>query len=146
MSDGEESINDDEDNDYESGYALDIGVCTHSEKSRDKRVEERKSHRTVPGPLKKDDTGGEESAEEDKAVKKGAVGKGKDDSDGKQKKAKEKKGGGISASVKSPAKEAKRKGKSSVDEFSPSRNTRQRKGRLSVQKQRYKRLKDALDN
>jgi hypothetical protein len=92
-------------------------------------VEEHKSHRTVPGPLKKDDTGGKESGEEDKAVKKGAVGKGKDDSDGKQKKAKEKKGGGISASVKSPTKEAKRKGESSVDEFSPSRDTRQRKGR-----------------
>jgi len=50
-------------------------------------VEERKSHRTVPGPLKKDDTLGEESGEEDKAVKKGAVGKGtvekgNDDSDG----------------------------------------------------------------
>ncbi len=57
------------------------------------------------------------------------MGKGKDDSDGKQKKAKEKKGGGISTSVKSPTKEAKRKGKSSVDELSPSRNTRQRKGR-----------------
>jgi len=79
--------------------------------------------------LKKDDTGGEESVEEDKAVKKGAVGKGKDDSDRKQKKAKEKKGGGISASVKSPAKEAKRKGESSVDEFSSSRNMRQRKER-----------------
>jgi len=37
---------------------------------------------TVSGPLKKDDTGGEESGKEDKAVKKGAVGKGKDDSDG----------------------------------------------------------------
>ena len=99
MSDEEESVNDDEDNDYESGYASDIGVFTHTEKFRDKRVEEHKSHRTVPGPLKKDDTGGEESVEEDKAVKKGAVGKGKDDSDRKQKKAKEKKGGGISASV-----------------------------------------------
>ena len=97
-------------------------------------MEERKSQRTVPGPLKKDDTGGEESGEEDKAVKKGAVGKGavekgNVDSDGNQKKAKEKKGGGISASVKSPTKEAKRKGESSVNEFSPSRNTRQRKGR-----------------
>ncbi len=57
------------------------------------------------------------------------MGKGKDGSDGKQKKAKEKKSGGISASVKSPAKEVNRKGESSVDEFSPSRNTRQRKGR-----------------
>lgn len=136
MSDEEESINDDNDNDYESGcgYSSDIGVFAHAEKFRDKRVEERKSHRTVPGPLKKDDTGGEESGEEDKVVKKGAVGKGavekgNDDSDGNQKKAKEKKGGGISASVKSPTKEAKRKGESSVDEFSPSRNTRQRKGR-----------------
>ena len=136
MSDEEESINDDNDNDYESGcgYSSDIGVFAHAEKFRDKRVEERKSHRTVPGPLKKDDTGGEESGEEDKVVKKGAVGKGavekgNDDSDGNQKKAKEKKGGGISASVKSPTKEAKRKGKSNVDEFSPSRNTRQRKGR-----------------
>lgn len=136
MSDEEETINDDNDNDYESGcgYASDIGVFAHAEKFRDKRVEERKSHRTVPGPLKKDDTGGEESGEEDKAVKKGAVGKGavekgNDDSDGNQKKAKEKKGGGISASVKSPTKEAKRKGESSVNEFSPSRNTRQRKGR-----------------
>ncbi len=54
--------------------------------------------------------------------------KGNDDSDGNQKKAKEKKGCGISASVKSPTKEAKRKGQSSVKEFSPSRNTRQRKG------------------
>ena len=84
--------------------------------------------------MKKDDTGGEESGDEDKVVKKGAMGKwevekGNDDSDGNQKKAKEKKGGGISASVKSPTKEAKRKGESSVDEFSPSRNTRQRKGR-----------------
>ena len=134
MSDGEESINDDKDNDYESGYASDIGVFAHTEKFRDKRVEERKSHRTVPGPLKMDETGGEESGEEDKVVNKGAVGKGavekgNDDSDGNQKKAKEKKGGGISASVKSPTKEAKRKGESSVDEFSPSRNTRQRKGR-----------------
>jgi len=97
-------------------------------------VEERKSHRTVPGQLKKDDTGGEDSGEEDKAVKKGAVGKGavekgNDDSDGNQKKSKEKKGGGISASVKSPTKEAKRKGKGSVKEFSPSKNTRQRKGK-----------------
>jgi len=98
-------------------------------RSRDIRVEECKSLRTVPGPLKKDDTGGEASGEEGKVVKKGAVGKGKDDSDGKQKKAKEKKGGGISASVKSPTKEVNRMGKSSVDEFSPSRNTRQRKGR-----------------
>ena len=137
MSDEEESINDDNDNDYESGcgYSSDIGVFTHAEKFRDKRVEERKSHRTVPGQLKKDDTGREESGEEDKVVKKGAVEKGaavekgNDDSDGNQKKAKEKKGGGISASVKSPTKEAKRKGESSVDEFSPSRNTRQRKGR-----------------
>jgi len=92
-------------------------------------VEEHKSHRTVPGPLKTDDTGGEESGEEDKAVKNGAVGKGKYGSDGKQYKAKEMKGGGISASVKSPTKETKRKGESSVDEISPSRNTRQRKGR-----------------
>jgi hypothetical protein len=129
MSDEEELINDDEDNDYESGYASDIGVFAQAEKFREKRVEECKSHRTVPGPLKKDDTGGEESGKEDKAVKKGAVGKGKDDSEGKQKKAKEKKGGGINASVKSPTKEVKRKGESSVDEFSPSRNTRQRKGR-----------------
>jgi len=129
MSDEEESINDDEDNDYESGYASDIGVFAHAKKFREKRVEERKSRRAVPGPLKKDDTGGEESGKEDKAVKKGAVGKGKDDSEGKQKKAKEKKGGGISASVKSPTKEVKRKGESSVDEFSPSRNTRQRKER-----------------
>jgi hypothetical protein len=91
MSDEEESINDDDDNDYESGYASDIGVFTHAEKFRDKRVEERKSHRTVPGPLRKDDTGGEESGEEDKAVKKGAVGKGKDDSDGKQKRQKKRK-------------------------------------------------------
>jgi hypothetical protein len=129
ISDGEESINNDEDNDYESGYASDIGVFAHAEKFRDKRVEEHKSQRTVPGPLKNDDKGREESGKEDKVVKKGAVGKGKDDSDGKQKKAKEKKGGGISTSVKSPTKEVKRKGKSSVDEFSPSRNTRQRKGR-----------------
>ena len=90
-------------------------------------------HRTEPGPLKKDDTGGEESGEEDKAVKKGALGKGavekdSNNSDGNQKKDKEKKGGGISASVKSPTKEAKRKGESSVEEFSPSRNTRQSKG------------------
>ncbi len=96
-------------------------------------MEEHKSHRIVPGPLKKDDTGGEESGEEDKVVKKGAVGKGavekgNNDSDGNQKKAKEKKGGGISTSVKSPTKEAKRKGESSVEEFSPSRNMRQRKG------------------
>ena len=83
MSDGEESINGDEDNDYESGYASDIGVFAHSEKFRDKRVEECKSQRTVPGPLKKDDTGGEESGEEDEVVNKGAVGKGKDDSDRK---------------------------------------------------------------
>ncbi len=129
MSDGEELINDDKDIDYESGYALDIGVFAYAEKFRDKRVEEPKSQRTVPGPLKKDDTGGEESGEEDKAVKKGAVGKGKDDSDGKQMKAKEKKGGGISTSIKSPTKEVKRNGESSVDEYSPSRNTRQRKGR-----------------
>ncbi len=61
-------------------------------------------------------------------VNKGAVCKGKDNSDGKQKKAKEKKEGGISTSVKSPTKEGKRKGKS-VDEYSPSSNTRQRKGR-----------------
>ncbi len=59
ISDGEEPINDDEDSDYESGYASDIGVFAHAEKFRDKRVEERKSQRTVPGPLKKDDTGGE---------------------------------------------------------------------------------------
>ena len=136
MSDEEESINDDNDNDYESGcgYSSDIGVFAHAEKYRDKRVEERKSHRTVPGPLKMDETGGEESGEEDKVVNKGAVGKGavekgNDDIDGNQKKAKEKKGGANSASVKSPTKEAKRKGESSVDEFSPSRNTRQRKGR-----------------
>jgi len=32
MSDEEESINDDEDNAYESGYASDIGVFTHAEK------------------------------------------------------------------------------------------------------------------
>ena len=32
MSDEEESINDDEDNAYESGYVLDIGVFTHAEK------------------------------------------------------------------------------------------------------------------
>ena len=57
------------------------------------------------------------------------MGKGKDNSYGKQKKAKEKKGGEISASVKSPTKEVKRKGESSVDESSPSRNMRQRKGR-----------------
>jgi len=57
------------------------------------------------------------------------VEKGNDDSDGNQKKAKEKEGGGISACVKSPTKEAKRKGESSVNEFSPSRNTRQRKGK-----------------
>jgi hypothetical protein len=67
---------------------LDIGVFAHAEKFRDKRVEERKSQRTVPGPLKKDNTGGEESGEEDKVVNKGAVGKGKDNSDGKQKKGK----------------------------------------------------------
>jgi len=91
MSDGEELINDDKDNDSESGYASNIGVFPHAEKFRDKR--------TVPGPLKKDDIGGEESGNEDKAVKKGAVGKGKDNSARKQKKAKEKKGGGISASV-----------------------------------------------
>jgi hypothetical protein len=136
MSDEEELINDDNDNDYESGcgYSSDIGVFAHAEKFRDKRVEERNSHRTVPGPLKKDDTGREESGEEDKVVKKGAVGKGavekgNDNSDRNQKKAKEKKGGEISASVKSPTKESKRKGESSVDEFSPSRNTMQRKGR-----------------
>ncbi len=54
MSDEEETINDDNDNDYESGcgYASDIGVFAHAEKFRDKRVEERKSHMTVPGPLK----------------------------------------------------------------------------------------------
>ena len=92
MSDGEDCINDDEDDDYESGYASDVGVFAHAEKFRDKRVKEHKSQRTVPGPLKKDDTGGEESGEEDTAEKKGAVGKGKDDSEGKQKKAKEKKG------------------------------------------------------
>ena len=129
MSDGEEWINYDEDDDYESEYASDVGVFALAEKFREKRAEEHKSQRTVPGPLKKDDTGGEESGKEDKAEKKGAVGKGKDDSDGKQKKAKEKKGGGISASVKSPTKEVKRKGESSVHESSPSRNTRQRKGR-----------------
>ncbi len=67
---------------------MDIGVFAHAEKFRDKRVEERKSQRTVPGPLKKDNTGGEESGEEDKVVNKGAVGKGKDNSDGKQKKGK----------------------------------------------------------
>jgi len=103
MSDKEELINDDEDNDYESGYASDIGVFTHAEKFRDKRVEERKSHMTVPRPLKKDDTGrDEESGEENKVVKKGAVGKDKDDSDRKQKKAKEKKGGGIRQVPKAP--------------------------------------------
>ena len=166
MSDEEESADDDDDIDYESGhgYASDTGVFTHAKKFRDKRVEEHKSIRTVPGPLKEDDTGGEESGEEDKVVKKGAVGKGaveavgkgavekgnesgeedkavkkgalgkgavekgNDNSDGNQKKAKEKKGGGISASVKSPTKKAKRKGESSVEEFSPSRNTRQSKG------------------
>ena len=128
MSDEEELINDDKDNDYESGYASDIGVFAHAEQFRDKRVEERKCQRTVPGPLKKDDTGGEESGEEDKVVNKGAVGKGKDNSDGKQKKAKEKKGDVICISVKSPTKEGKRKGES-VDEYSQSRNTRQRKGR-----------------
>jgi hypothetical protein len=92
MSDEEELINDDDDNDYESGYGylLDTGVFTHAKKFRDKRVEEHKSYRTVPGPLKKDDIGGEESGEEDKAVKKGAVGKGavekgNNDSDGNQK-------------------------------------------------------------
>ena len=57
-----------------------------------------------------------------------------DDSDGDQKKAKEKKGGAISASVKSPTKKAKRKGESSVEEFSPSRNTRQSKGAVSNKK------------
>jgi len=62
-------------------------------------------------------------------VGKGTVEKGNNDSDGNQKKAKEKKGGGIGASVKIPTKEVKRKGESSVDAFSPSRNTRQRKGR-----------------
>jgi len=136
MSDEEESANDDDDIEYERGhgYASDTGVFTHAKKFRDKRVEEHKSIRTVPGPLKEDDTGGEESGEEDKVVKKGAVGKGavekgNDDSDGNQKKAKEKKGGGISARVKSLTKEEKRKGESSVNEFSPSRNTRQRKGR-----------------
>ncbi len=38
MSDEEETINDDNDNDYESGcgYASDIGVFTHAEKFRDK--------------------------------------------------------------------------------------------------------------
>jgi hypothetical protein len=34
MSDEEESINDDKDNDYESGYASDIGVFAHAEKFR----------------------------------------------------------------------------------------------------------------
>ena len=124
---------------------MDIGVFAHSEKFRDERVEERKSQRTVPGPLRKDETGGEESGKEDKVVNKGTVGKSKDNSDGKQKKAKEKKGGGISTSVKSPTKEGKRKGES-VDEYSQSRNTRQRKGRSLVRKQRYKCLKDTLDN
>jgi len=77
MSDEEETINDDNDNDYESGcgYESDIGVFTHAEKFRDIRVEEHKNHRTEPGPLKKDDTGGEESGEEDNAVKKGQVSK-----------------------------------------------------------------------
>ncbi len=110
MSDGEECINDDKDDDYESGYALDVGVFAFAEKFRDERVEEHKCQRTVPGPLKKDDTGGKESGEEDKAEKKGAVGKGKDNSYRKQKKAKEKKDGGISASVKSPTKEVKKTG------------------------------------
>ena len=36
MSDEEESINDDKDDDYESGYASDIGVFAHAEKFRDK--------------------------------------------------------------------------------------------------------------
>ena len=42
MSDEEELINDDDDNDYESGYgyASDTGVFTHAKKFRDKRVEE----------------------------------------------------------------------------------------------------------
>jgi hypothetical protein len=35
-SDGEEWINDDEDDDYESGYASNIGVFAHAEKFRDK--------------------------------------------------------------------------------------------------------------
>jgi len=39
MSDEEETINDDNDNDYESGcgYASDIGVFAHADKFRDKK-------------------------------------------------------------------------------------------------------------
>jgi hypothetical protein len=140
MSDEEESADDDDDIDYESGhgYASDTGVFTHAKKFRDKRVEEHKSIRTVPGPLKEDDTGGEESGEEDKVVKKGAVGKGAVEAVGKGavEKGNEsgKKGGAIRASVKSPTKKAKRKGESSVEEFSPSRNTRKSKGAVSNKK------------
>ena len=36
MSDEEELINDDEDNDYESGYASDIGVFAHAKSSEKK--------------------------------------------------------------------------------------------------------------
>ena len=101
-------------------------------------MEEHKSIRTVPGPLKEDDTGGEESGEEDKVVKKGAVGKGAVEAVGKGavEKGNEsgKKGGAIRASVKSPTKKAKRKGESSVEEFSPSRNTRKSKGAVSNKK------------
>jgi hypothetical protein len=140
MSDEEESADDDDDIDYESGhgYASDTGLFTHAQKFRDKRVEEHKRIRTVPGPLKEYDTGGEESGEEDKVVKKGAVGKGAVEAVGKGavEKGNEsgKKGGAIRASVKSPTKKAKRKGESSVEEFSPSRNTRKSKGAVSNKK------------
>ncbi len=115
-SDGDKSLNDDNDKEDEGGHTLDKGLFEHVNKFRLQRLEEQKGKGTITGPPspKKDDDEGE-SNDDNKGGERRKKKSGR-----KEKEEKKRKGDDSSAIVKTPAKS--RKCSETVD--SPVRNTR----------------------